>query len=117
MEISYKSGLLAVDLKELGQRLRQARERLGFSQEDFAVAVGKDQAAISDYELGKRRPSITDLPRFAEVLHVSLLYFFEGDISVSDLDRELLHQFHQIPQSEKARAIEVMRLLAMMTQG
>ncbi len=105
-----------VDLSEFGRRLRSARERLNFSQEDFAAAVDKDQAAISDYENGKRKVSITDLPRFAEVLEVPLIYFFEGDISLGDWDRELLHQFHQIPDHAKAEAIDVMRLLAQMMQ-
>lgn len=104
-----------VDLKDFGQRLRTARERLGLSQEAFAMAVGKDQAAISDYEIGKRKVSIVDLPRFAEVLHVSLLYFFEGDVKVGDLERELLHYFHKIPNHAKSEALDVMRLLASMT--
>ena len=65
-----------MDPKILGERIREARERAGISQEDLAVAVGKDQRAISEYENGKRKLSVTDLPMFARTLRVPLLYFY-----------------------------------------
>ena len=98
----------------LGQRIRQARERLGLSQEEFAIAVSKDQRAISDYENGKRKLSATDLPTFARMLGVPLLYFYEGEMEFSgDLDRIILDEFQQLPTAEaKQYAIEFVRLFS-----
>ena len=98
--------------KELGQRIRQARERLGISQDDFAVLIERDQRAVSEYEHGKRRISVTDLPKFADALQVPLLYFFEGQLNPNDLDRELLEYFHQLPSiKSKQSAIQIVRIL------
>ena len=104
-----------LDLTELGNRIRQARERLGLSQEEFANRVNKDQTAISEYENGKRRVSITELPLVASVLQVPILYFFEDALSVDDLDRALLDEFHRLPDERRSTVIEIMRLLADMS--
>lgn len=101
-----------MDPKELGQRIRQARERLGLSQDDFAELIERDQRAVSEYEHGKRRISVTELPKFAEALDVPLLYFFEGQINLNDLDRELLEYFHQLPSVKSMQsAIQIVRVL------
>jgi transcriptional regulator with XRE-family HTH domain len=101
-----------LDSKLLGSRVRQARERLGLSQEEFAALVSKDQGAISEYENGKRRISAVDLPTFAQVLNVPLLYFYEGEIGVHDLERAMLQEFQYLPSSEAKQAvIEIIRIL------
>jgi transcriptional regulator with XRE-family HTH domain len=102
-----------LDSKLLGNRIREARERLGISQEELASAVSKDQGAISEYESGKRRLSAVDLPTLAEALKVSLLYFYEGEATGHDLDRAVLDEFHQLPSLElKKAAIEIMRVFS-----
>jgi transcriptional regulator with XRE-family HTH domain len=106
-----------LDLTELGNRIRQARERLGLSQEEFANRVHKDQTAISEYENGKRRVSITELPLVASVLQVPILYFFEDILSVDDLDRALLDEFHRLPDVSRQGAITILRTLADMMGG
>ena len=102
-----------MDSKLLGSRIRQARERLGISQEEFAALAARDQGAISEYENGKRRVSAIDLPNFAKILNVSLLYFFEGDINLNDLDHAMVKEFQRLPTSEaKQIVIEIARLLS-----
>ena len=96
-----------------GLRIRQARERLGMSQEDLAAAVSKDQRAISEYENGKRKLAVTDLPSFATVLEVPLLFFFEEEASLYDLDAALLNHFHQLPTPEiRQAAIDILRIFS-----
>ncbi len=98
----------------LGARIRAARERLGLSQEQLAAAVSKDQGAISEYEIGKRRLSAVDLPALARALDVPLLYFYEGDILESDVDRLLLTEFRRLPTLEAKQAvIDIVRILAL----
>lgn len=102
-----------VDPVLLGQRIRQARERIGLAQEEFAARISKDQRAISEYEHGKRRIAVTDLPLIAQVLDVPIMYFFEDIASPHDLDNELLVQFHEIENSKQQRAaIELLRVFA-----
>ena len=102
-----------MDQKWLGLRIRQARERRGVSQEDLAAAVSKDQRAISEYENGKRKLAVTDLPTMAMVLEVPLLYFFEPEASPNNMDEALLNYFRQLPTPEaKQAAIDILRILA-----
>lgn len=97
----------------LGQRIRQARENLRLSQEDLAALVKKDQRAISEYENGRRRLSATDLPTFARVLEVPIMYFYEGEIGEQSQDDEILHEFHRLQSDQiKTAAIDIVRVLA-----
>ncbi len=100
-----------VTSKDLGERIRLAREKKGLSQEDLAALVKRDQRAVSEYEHGKRRISVTDLPRFAEVLDVPILYFFEGNLSSRDLDRTILEEFNLLRSDDlRHYAIELVRV-------
>ena len=98
--------------KLLGNRIRSARERLGLSQEELAAAVSKDQHAISQYENGKRKLSVTDLPAFARALKVPILYFYQGDAVLEDLDKVALDEFQRLPTPEaKQAAITLIRTM------
>ena len=100
-----------VDLDLFGARVRQARERRGLSQDELAELIHKDQRAISEYENGKRRLAAVDLPLLARVLDVSLLYFFEDDVNVHDLDRTLLEQFHELTPQAKRLLIKIAKVV------
>lgn len=98
---------------DIGQRIRQARERIDMSQKDFAQAVGKDQKAISEYENGTRRISAIELANFAQVLKVSITYFLPVEVETEDLDLLMLQEFQMLPTAQdKQDAISVVRSLA-----
>lgn len=102
-----------LDAKLLGERLRLARERLGMSQNELAGRVAKDQKAISEYELGKRKLAVTDFVEIARVLQQPILFFFKGGLVSEDFDRALLEEFHRIPTDEGKQAfIELARIFA-----
>jgi transcriptional regulator with XRE-family HTH domain len=102
-----------LDTQILGARIRQARESRGLSQEELASLVSRDQRAISEYENGKRKLAAADIPTFAEVLDVPILYFFEAEMNLEDMDRAMLSEFRELPTSEaKKAAIEVVQILA-----
>jgi transcriptional regulator with XRE-family HTH domain len=99
-------------MKQLGQRIRRAREQAQLSQEEFAALIHRDQRAVSLYENGVRKVAATDLARFAEVLNVPPAYFYGDNLFKDDLDELLLHEFHKLPSPElKEIAIEVVRLV------
>lgn len=104
---------MPLDPKWLGLRIRQARDLRGISQEELAAAVSKDQRAISEYENGKRKLAVTDLPAFATVLEVPIRYFFEPEVEAYDLDQALLNYFHRLPTPEaKQAAIDLIHVLS-----
>ncbi|MDH4291388.1 MAG: helix-turn-helix transcriptional regulator [Dehalococcoidia bacterium] len=61
----------------IGMRIQQAREELGITQQELAAKLGCTQAALSNYELGKRRLYLANLERIASALGKSLSYFTE----------------------------------------
>ena len=102
-----------IDSSILGQRIRQARENRGLSQEEFAVLINRDQRAVSEYERGKRKIAVTDLPTFAHVLSVPIAYFYEETMSPDDLDDLLLQEFHRLKTREaRQAAIEILRIFS-----
>jgi len=109
----YNWNIFSVEPAKFGSRIRQARERLGMSQDDLAASVSKDQRAISEYENGKRKLAATDLPLFASVLQVPLLYFFGEDLTLQDFDSELLKEFHRLrTESARQAIIEIIRIFS-----
>lgn len=60
----------------IGERIRQARQASGLSQQALAEKVGVSAKAISKYERNLDTPSSDILLRLAQALGVRLDYFF-----------------------------------------
>lgn len=58
--------------QQIGDRLRQAREYLEFTQEEAAVAVGLSRSALSLVENGRRKVDAVELAKFAKVYGQSI---------------------------------------------
>jgi Zn-dependent peptidase ImmA (M78 family)/transcriptional regulator with XRE-family HTH domain len=62
--------------REIGRRIRRARENLGLSQEELARRLDySSPATVSYFEAGARRISIADLQRIAGILGLPISYF------------------------------------------
>jgi transcriptional regulator with XRE-family HTH domain len=102
-----------VDQKELGERIRQARERIHMSQEALAEVIKRDQKAISEYETGKRKLPAVELPTFSLALGVPVSYFFENEFRVDELDQLLLQEFHVLTTpDDRQAALQAVRLIS-----
>lgn len=101
-----------MDAKQLGQRIREAREAKGMSQEQLAELISRDQRSVSEYESGKRRIYANDLPTIARALEVPVIYFFQDVMSEDDLDVALLDEFHQLDTEARKTLIEMAKLLS-----
>ena len=62
-------------LKQVGRRIREARQNLGLSQEQLSITCNLDRTYISDVERGIRNLSVLNLDKIAHGLevHVSIL--------------------------------------------
>lgn len=70
------------------KRLKEARIRLGMTQEDLARAVGVSKGAIGNYESGVSSPKETILIELMKVLHVDANYLYQDFIRASALTDE-----------------------------
>lgn len=62
--------------EQIGKRLRDFRQRKGFTQKTLAKMGGVDYTYIGKIERGEQLPSLNVLIRFAECLSLSLDRFF-----------------------------------------
>ncbi len=103
--------------EELGRRLKVRREYMGISQAELGRRVGNlDQSIISDLERGRRRMTVMELLKFAEVLDVHAFNYFLIDTLVPNPDSEqlpttkelemtLLNIFRRLPNNNIRMAI------------
>ncbi len=64
------------------------------------------------YEIGKRRVYATEVPEFAKALEVPLLYFYEDELQLDDIDHALLMEANHLATVEaKQSALELVRVL------
>jgi transcriptional regulator with XRE-family HTH domain len=61
--------------KEIGKKIQQAREERDLTQVELAHTLGITQAALSNYELGKRRLYLHQIEEIARILNKDLEYF------------------------------------------
>ena len=57
---------------DFGNKIYQARKKAGFSQKKLASVLGISDKAVSKWENGESKPSITQLAKLSEVLNFSI---------------------------------------------
>lgn len=77
----------------IGSKLRSLRRTRGYSQQYVADKIGMKRSTISNYEIDRRLPSLTDLKRVADFYGVGLDYF---DLSSMDSIEDLLARARDI---------------------
>ena len=73
------------DLKEIGQRLKEARKAVNQTQEGMGELSGFPHSAISEMESGTRRPQAKYLMILTDVFKVNLNWVFTGNGTMFDL--------------------------------
>jgi transcriptional regulator with XRE-family HTH domain len=91
-----------MDKRLLGQRLAEARDVAGMTQESVARAVGLDRTAIVLLEKGERNLKVPELVQIAQVLKRPLSYFVEAPVPAAVSRRSAPHATH-----DSTRALDV----------
>jgi len=76
--------------KTLGERLREAREYVGFSQEEIATYLGVPRSALSLIETGQRKVDALELKKLA-ALYKRPIGHFTGDETQEPLGVDIDH--------------------------
>lgn len=66
-------------MKNISEKLKDARQRLGFSQEYVANCLGIGRSAITQIELGNRKITADEIQKFCQLYHVSADYLLNED--------------------------------------
>lgn len=62
-------------MNDIGGKLKTLRKGRKLTQQELADRLGVTRATISNYEVGRRTPHLSELQRFAEFYGVDLSYF------------------------------------------
>jgi len=65
------------EYKKITEKLRKARIKAGFTQEQVAEKLGKPQSYVSKSEAGERRLDVTELKKFADLYKKDINNFIE----------------------------------------
>ena len=95
-------------MSEFGERLRQAREAMGWSQGELGEEVGLTQASISQLEKGRRAPTPALVTKLAKALEVERKYFagdFASEADEGKFERAILMRNLEALSPEQVRKI------------
>ncbi len=90
-------------MSTIGDRVRQHRQKLGYTQERLATEAGISKGFLSDVETGNRQPSAEYLLRLANALGLTTDYLMKGG---AELAADPTTQRVQFPRSLTAFAVE-----------
>ncbi len=79
------------DRKSLGERLREAREYLGFSQDQVATFLGVSRSALSNMETGQRKVEALELKKLAGLYKRTVSHFTGEEPEEVTFDADVAH--------------------------
>lgn len=84
-------------MNNIGSKLKTLRKGRKLTQEQVAEMLGITRATVSNYEVGRRSPHISELKRIADFYGVGLDYF---GIVASDEVFDLISRAREVFKSE-----------------
>ncbi|WBG66966.1 XRE family transcriptional regulator [Pseudomonas citronellolis] len=106
----------------IGERLKEERERLGYSQTDFAAQAGASKNSQYNYEKGDRSPDAEYLAAVSKA-GVDVLYVVTGRRLPSDLEGlssaelDLLRYFKGMSPDDQVSFLRVAKGMFLVTQS
>ena len=98
----------------IGNRIKEIRQDLNYSQIQLSKLAGLTPAAICQYESGSRKPTIEAVLRLASALSVSVETLI-GDERVDTIDstvpQTLLRHYSKLSDQDKKHLDEYIKLL------
>jgi transcriptional regulator with XRE-family HTH domain len=96
--------------KEIVERIREARQSKGITQQNLAEILGKTSAAISDMERGKVQISASELAIIANTLDTPIEYFYGLNYSGQDIQEIMRYMQKETPEQAK-QSMDSIRML------
>lgn len=84
-----------VERQNLGEKLRQAREYIGFSQDEVAGFLKVPRTAVTNMESGQRKVEALELKRLAELYRQPVGHFTGENEAATSLPADVAHLARQ----------------------
>ncbi len=103
----------------IGDRIKEVRKELGFTQEDFSKKIGTARNTIASYEINRREPMEATIKSICREFNVNYdwLKYGEGEMldavpetlvdelgqefNLDDLDRRIILGYLQLPEADR----------------
>lgn len=99
------------DLLLFGERLREKRHLLDFTQEYVAAKIGISVRFYQMIERGEKSVSLNTLIRLSQLMKISIDYLLFGDLA-GTLDNPLIEIFNDLSSGQRTDAVKIMQLYA-----
>ena len=99
--------------KALGQRIKQLRKQIGWTQKELAIRINASHGQLNKYESGQNTPPLDRLILLAEVLDTSVDYLIGGHHNAEPpiYNLRLIQRFQTIEGFDKDERELVVQLL------
>jgi len=74
--------------KKIGERIKQARQEVGYSQKELGEALHLSDRTVSAYEVGRAQPSLSILQKLSRVTSRPIGYFLD-ELEYSEIDLQI----------------------------
>lgn len=92
----------------IGDKLREARKQLGFSQDYVANCLGINRSVLAQIELGNRKVSTEEASSFCKMYHLSSDYLL--DLSTVETDQMVFARgFNSLTENDKKEILNLIK--------
>ena len=97
----------------VAERLRQAREALGFTQDEVADALGIPRTSVHAIETGKRKVSAVELRRLSRLYRKTAEWLLGEDESAPDdaVNKALFRATDRLSDSDREQVLKYAQFL------
>lgn len=92
--------------QSIGDRIRELRQKLKYTQIDVARGTGIPQSNLSEFETGKLNPSMVTLKKLAHFFGVSLSNLFDDEIFTIESLKLSVRLTSQISQAGRQEILD-----------
>lgn len=111
----------------MNERLKELREALGLSQDEFGKRIGSARNTIANYELGRRSPSNTVTKAICREFRVNYFWLTDGegemfigtpqsvvdeiaeDYKLDDIDKKIIEKYLNLSADQRKTIKDYLR--------
>lgn len=101
-----------VDYEKIGKRVREARHKKGWTQEQLSKVTGISQPHLGHVESGKTKVALPTLVKIANALDASMdqLLFDSMEVLTDSYDLDFRNALAECTDEEKEHLLEILKL-------
>ena len=63
----------------IGDRIKEAREKVGYTQDEFCIKIDKSKRTLINYEKNESEPSVNIAIQIAKICNIDKVWLLTGD--------------------------------------